>query len=412
MTSPIHTLIHIVSKQTMQNVLPLLAVRPQRVVQICSNKEDMKAAAKWTELAAREAGLSMEFKTEVLASPEPGLEDVQKSVQRMLEHSEGSIINCTGGTKLMAVGAYLGAMDFPSVPILYCDTQNQTFISAGQSPLPALPSFAEITATLTLRIVMAAHGRAPEDWRFEKVTPEQLSFGLDAWNLRTTQRQAFADCQFGEKIRGLYCGPKRRLPSSKSTLQSLVGVDPSSALEGALPSPVLEFLKAAERAGFLKTNPNGGLQLAVQTDKDPSLRSQIEKILNVLDGSWLELSVMNFVSRSSRHRDAHWSVEPTKEGQQNAEYGETDLIVLDKNRAALEIISCKTTMTQPLEHLEGLRTRATNLGGSHALATLAVLYPGQDGGKTIRRYGKLLNVKVLIGEEISQHFTKHPGDAA
>jgi|GEM_PF-7022433 len=54
------TLIHLVSQQTMQNVLPALALRPERIIQVRSQGEVFVRAAEATKAALEEAGLKAE----------------------------------------------------------------------------------------------------------------------------------------------------------------------------------------------------------------------------------------------------------------------------------------------------------------------------------------------------------------
>ena len=48
-------------RHAMQNVLPLLAYNPDRVIQILSEGDKYRSAARSTEAAAKEAGLGAEF---------------------------------------------------------------------------------------------------------------------------------------------------------------------------------------------------------------------------------------------------------------------------------------------------------------------------------------------------------------
>lgn len=399
------TLLHIVSGERMQNLLPLLALRPRTVFQLCSDDEKILAAATHTESAARTAGIDADFRIHKLSGTSPTTEAVRHAHKQLISVFPGAVVNITGGTKLMSLGAYLGASEFHDSPILYCDTQNRQFIQVGKAPLPReMCTFPEVASLLTVPIVMAAQGKCPQDWQFDTATPAALEFGRSAWQLQTSSPTAFKS--FGRAIRSIYRPENGKIPSGASTLQALARLDISSRLPGPLAEPVLNFLASASHAGFLTPLENGGYCLAPGPSSRDKLRSHIERISNLLVGSWLELAVLHFISSSPRHQDPRWSVEPTAPAQERAEYGETDLIAVDADRATLEIISCKTSLSQPLEHLEGLRTRANNLGGSHALATLAVLDAGNPTEQQrIRRWGKLLNVRLLIGAEIPTYFS-------
>jgi Domain of unknown function (DUF1887) len=402
----IRYLIHLVSEQTMPNLLPLLALRPQRVIQICGSDPKIRQSAQRLEAAAREAGSDAEFQIHEISSTSPRAEEIKHAHKQLLSIFPGGVVNLTGGTKLMSIGAYLGASEFHDVPILYCDTASKAFVQVGKNSLPPwIPTFYEVVRTLTLRIIMAAHGNAPASWRFDTAGDSLLEFGNRSWQLRTRHPEDFQSCRFGDSIRNFYRSDRGKIPSSADKLKALLEADLTSAIAGELSEPITSFLAAAAAAGLLNRLASGGFRLADGPSGKDKLRSHVERIANLLDGSWLELSVLDFITRSPLHLDPHWSVEPL--GADSTAYGETDLIAVNARHAALEIISCKTSLKQPLEHLEGLRTRANNLGGSHALATLAILHAGNPAEQErLRRWGRLLRVTILSDQEIPLYFSK------
>jgi hypothetical protein len=399
-------LFHLVSEQTMPNLLPLLALRPRQVIQICSNEPRIRQGALRLEAAAREAGSDAEFQIHEIASTSPGPDQIKHAHKQLLSIFPGGVVNLTGGTKMMSLGAYLGASEFPDVAILYCDTASKAFVHVSGKALPPwTPTFDAVVRILTLRVVMAAHGNAPESWRFDTASDSLLEFGKRSWQLRTLHADDFQTCRFGDSIRNFFRSDRGKIPSSADKLKALIEADLTSAIAGELPEPITSFLAAAADAGLLIRLASGGFRLADGPSGKDKLRSHVERIANVLDGSWLELAVLDFITHSPLHLDPHWSVEPL--GADSTAYGETDLMAVNAHHAALEIISCKTSLKQPLGHLEGLRTRANNLGGSHAIATLAILHAGTPAEQErLRRWGRLLRVNILIGQEIPRHFSK------
>ena len=231
MSTPL-TLVQLISEQTMQNLLPLMALRPARVINICSRGERFHAAARHIESAARETGLSAQFQNHELSSDVPDVEPVCHALKQTLSVFPDAIVNITGGTKPMCIGAYLAAREF-NVPVLYCDTDRQQFISLGQHALPPGPSFAEAARKLTLRVVLAAHGKAPDAWRFDQAGQAQLQFGRAAWRLRRECWEAFEQSKFQTRIRQFFRSENQRIPSGKAKLTALCQAD----LLGALPEP-------------------------------------------------------------------------------------------------------------------------------------------------------------------------------
>lgn len=395
-----HTLIHLVSEQTMQNLLPLLALEPKRVIQIRSCGERFRNAAERIEAATRAAGLHPVFEEIELPSGFPEVSDVSEAIGRALSQYPSAIINITGGTKLMSLGAFLGA-DLSGTPMLYCDSEQQRFISPRKAMLPTLPSYADITRRLNLKIVMAAHGVSPDQWRFDHAGKAQLAFGQKAFELRFGAHEAFEACQFSTRIREFFREGKGRVPSSSTRLRPLLERDLTQSISDPIPPEVHSFFRAASEGGYLESLPDGGWKLAAAPSNDSkTLRSHVERIANLLDGSWLELAVLNQVLRSSSFSSACWSVEPSKaKHDDSAGFGETDIVALSQPDGHLQLISCKTALSQPLEHLEAMRERSQHLGGRFARATLALLFPKPGQADKLRRWGHLLSVRVLFGEE-------------
>jgi hypothetical protein len=395
------TLIQLISEQTMQNLLPLLAFEPQEAIHICSRSERFRAAARHIESAAREAGLTTRFQTQELPAEVPDVEPVRHALKQTLSYTPDAIVNVTGGTKLMSIGAYLGASEFPA-PLLYCDTDRQQFVSLGKHALPAAPSFKETARKLTLRIVMAAHGKAPTAWKFNPAEPAHLEFGRSAWSLRRQSSEVFRKSGFSRGIRDFFRSDKGRIPSWKGKLEALCQANLLDALPDPVPPPVLEFFSQAAKAGFLRQIGASDFRL-MPPPAGQDLRSHVERVANLLDGSWLELAVLDFVVRSRVLLDPHWSVEPRK-GQLGTEdaqsFGETDVICIALPQGNLSVISCKSSLEKPLEHLESLRERSQNLGGRYASAILAVLNVRNEQTDQLRRWGRLLGVRILIGNEI------------
>ncbi len=390
------TLIQLVSEQTMQNLLPLLALRPERVIQICSNDPHFKQIAVNFEKGARKAGSRAEFQTYALQSQSPLPEEVRQAHKQLLPVFPGAIVNITGGTKLMSLGAYLGASEFHDTAILYCDTVNKRFVQVGRKTLPSsLPAFDSVASLLTVPMVMAAQGK---DFREASFTEQLLEFGRTAWGLRMQHHEAIS--AWTGAIRNSLPRNKNRITDSPAALRQFL----QTPLPPAGSDAASDYLDAAAQAGLLRVEPDGRAYFATEPR-----RSSIERISNLLDGAWLELAVAEMARVSSRFADLHWSVEPEKTGE---DYGETDLIAVDRKNLNLAIISCKTSTERvsTLEHLSSWRDRARTLGGSHATGHLCLFRAkSSDQANALHAMGKKMNVQVHIAEEIPACFMSCSG---
>jgi len=113
------TLIHLISEQTMQNLLPIMALQPDQVIHICSQDDRFDKAVTKLESAVSVAGLNPSFQIEKLQSRFPEVEDVRQALKSLLRIFPDSVVNITGGTKLMSLGAFLGASEFADVTVMY-----------------------------------------------------------------------------------------------------------------------------------------------------------------------------------------------------------------------------------------------------------------------------------------------------
>lgn len=386
------TLVQLVSEQTMQNLLPLLALKPARVVQLCSNKDQFRRAAANFESAARKAGIAAEFQVHQLSRPSPSTEEVRQAHKQLLAVFPDAVVNLTGGTKLMSLGAFLGASEFVGVPILYCDTANKSFVQVGQYPLPAsLADFGSVAAALTVPVVMAAQGK---EFRESPITPGLLEFGVKAWELRHSHHEAVA--AWTKAIRDSQPRKNNRLEKSRAKLDEYLArplpVPHSNAGE--------DYRDVAVEAGILRADGNGSVFLNAQPNKPA-----VEHASNLLDGGWLELAIADMMMRGTRFADVHWSVEPPN--QEGEDYGETDLIAVDLTHLNLTVISCKTSTqhVSTLEHLSSWRDRSRTLGGSHAQGHLC-LFRARDAqeGERLKKIGRNMNLHIHIGDDIPAFF--------
>lgn len=387
------TLLHIVSGERMQNLLPILALDPSRVIQICSDDPKILAAAAHTEAAAKEAGINAEFQIHKLPSSAPSVEDVRHAHKQLISIFPGAVVNITGGTKLMSLGAYLGASEFPDAPILYCDTANRQFIQVGHHPLPSeMLTFPDVSDRLTVPIVMAAQGKS---FREDAISQSLLEFGKSAWNLRILHHEAIS--AWTSSIRNEIPRDKKgRIVKNRTQLETF--------LANPLPFPnsaaACDYLDAAVHVGLLTVTPEGQVQMLAK----PSA-SSIERVSNLLDGAWLELAVAEMIATQSRYSDVRWSVQP--DNQAGADYGETDLIAVDRHRLNLAVISCKTSTAHvsTLEHLSSWRDRARTLGGSHASGHLCLFQSRSSDEETrLQTMARTMGLHVHIGLAIPAHF--------
>jgi hypothetical protein len=383
-------LIHLVSEQTMQNLLPTLALRPGKVVQVRSSNprfgkaaENLKAAVAAAANTERYRGLKPEFFDVVLAEEYPSLEDARRKVGETLSLWPGAVVNLTGGTKLMSIGAYLAAC-YQQEPVLYCDTARQLFLDAGREGrfrVPKMSNFKEIARSLNLEILLAAHGLPRGQWKSKPVTQSLLNFGE-----RIAAIRASSDPQeLSDFVRSLASHFK---PDGKKYAASIPPLGTDTELKRAC-------FQAAADAGLLVPgfDSTGGVIFTPVVQS----RKANEETHKLLDGIWLELYVMGLIQRSQQLQDPHWSVEPAAGG---TGFGETDILCVDAQRCGLTLVSCKCK--EPgLEHFESIHRRSALLGGSHTRGVLCVFHAPTNAAEAhrLRGWANLLNITLCLGHE-------------
>ena len=157
------TLVQLISEQPMPNLLPILRLRPKRLIHITTPKT--RSQSDHLLRAAHAAGIKPEIEL-VQLSDMPGISEVFEEVNQLLiqmnEADESCVVNFTGGTKLMSIGAYAAALT-QKVPSLYVDGADARFVDGNtSSKMRELFdddwSFASISNQLQVHILGIAHG--------------------------------------------------------------------------------------------------------------------------------------------------------------------------------------------------------------------------------------------------------------
>ncbi|MBI4444693.1 MAG: DUF1887 family protein [Acidobacteria bacterium] len=402
------TLIHLVSEQTLQNLLPIMAFRPGRIVQVRSRGlhrvqlESIEAAVRHlAESYPDFGGHAPTFVDYELSEEYPTVNQVYADLAPWFADPENTVLNYTGGTKMISVGAFQLAFE-RNVRTLYCDSARRRFVWAPEGGALNGLDFDQLSKYLTVSLIAAANGQEPGSLRSKPIEPEQLEFGRAAWPFKLKATPAFLD--FEGQLRSHFRCHEGKIPASREKLDELVRKPLPAPRDGA----VLEFLCAAAAARLLKQE-GGNFFPFCRASQKRDLKGALETLSNLLEGSWLELFVVDLLHRNPAFGDMQWSLEPIR--QQDRALGETDVVCVDRVACRLLVISCKQSLQNraPLEHMEALVQRARTLGGSHARAMLAVLRVGEDEEEKYRNWAESLGVELLIGDQISARFQAQSG---
>lgn len=323
----------LVSEQLLPNLLPVLdsKTRPQEVVLLVTPK--MRAAADRLKILLCEAGCRVSI-TPIRAYR---IEDIRESVLKVIaSFSDLKLaLNATGGTKVMALGAYGVFRDF-DFPVFYIDSENEAVVSLSSpqqtSKLSDLLKIGTCLKCYGYEIISAGN---PELHPGNRKLYQALVDDIERWE------QPLGTLNFlaGKSRNQLWC----QLEASQTKNQSLT-----------------DLMALFHTAGHL--NIDGGRLIF----RDEDSRSLVQ-------GGWLEQYVYGLIEglrRKQKVRDAAIGVVvKNRRGTKN----ELDVACTYANR--LHIIECKTANLRG-EHSKGddvvykLDNLRDLMGGSYGRALL------------------------------------------
>ena len=404
------TLIQLISEQTMQNLVPLLALKPARVIHLATPKTAGRSAH--IVEAARQAQVNVCVEN-IRLSEMPTIPETSRAVLRAIgierERASIPVVNFTGGTKLMSIGAYEAALREQAVS-LYVDTDHQQFLDGHTGPklntvLGDDFSFTSFQQTLTVNTIAVANGR-------ERVTDGRdwaplLPLARHMWERPATELAVHEAC-YGKG--GLM--PRGQTPRSPDQWLQL--------LDRTFTLPV-EIARLALEVGLIRPGADGTWQLpdapraelqeladsrarnTFVPDYDPRRIAATDLAqfpMTFLTGGWWEVMVAAAFERSGLFRDIRWSAVT---GERNGADLEEDLLAVDGVQIAC--ISCKRGGSggRLLPHLEEFNARARRLGGNFTRRFLALYFPPQGkSGANIRQRATELGIRLLTPADLSK----------
>jgi len=381
----------------MVNLLPIMALRPERIIQLVTkDQRAARAVAQFKEvftMLAKEPGYEG-YKPRIQDQTLPGhdLAEVRDTVARLLLENAGAVVNFSGGSKLASVGAYQAAMALGR-PSLFCDVEEGRFVSGRTAPMSQPPDYNTLISQFSIRLLMAVHGRSFDDWKSQPPSEALRQFGLRAYELRNQQWAPLE--AFNKALRHAIYGSSDHLPDSAEELSALLAKPLPSSVVGS--EPARQYLSAASQAGLVKTSGPELFKLACSAN-----RREVEKCLRLLTTDWLELAVADRILRHPGYREVLWHPESS-----NGDERGTGIFGIEKSGMILRYIQCLGSLTRsPQDHLEAVVQRARRLGGSGVESTLVVLKTAQGQDSTLKHAAKRLGVDLVLGAgEIVQRFT-------
>jgi hypothetical protein len=378
-------LIQLVSEQTMQNVLPVLALRPERVFHFVTGKVAYRSA--WITDALRQTGCVPRCE-DICLTDMPTIPETASEVLRLIEEARQRdvtpIVNFTGGTKMMSIGAYAAASK-SSATSLYVDTADRLFVDGHTGPpLGALLqnnlSFTPYQRDLTVSMIARAHGcpRVTNGRDFAPYLPL-------ARYLRTNPEDERRAWEAFDGASGLT--PRGMEPRANGEWAALCD------RPVALPPAVAEL---ASQAGMVNVR-EGQPYLAPSSPNSAARGPKFARTF--FTGGWWEVAVADAVAKSGRFLDVRWSADA---GHREAGVSlEEDVLAVDGVQIAY--FSCKRggARSRLPRQLEEMHASAERLGGRFASKYLCVCLPPPGSVKdAVLRRARELSVRVLTRDDL------------
>ncbi len=397
------TLIQLISEQTMQNLVPLLALKPARVVHLATPKTAARSAQ--IVEAARQAQVVTELES-VRLSEMPSIPETSRAVLRAVEAArdaqQTAVINFTGGTKLMSIGAYEAAMR-EQVVSLYVDTDHQQFLDGHSGPklntvLGDDFSFTSLQKALTVNAIAVANGRqrvtGGRDW--------QPFLPLAAHFLHEARDEA-ATWEIVHGARGI-CPNAREPRRACDWLRLLDQPLPLPPRVGEL-ALTAGLLRADDTKLFLADPARARLEQLARAER-PALPDYFAAVhplqfaLAFLSGAWWEVAVLDAAQRSGQFRDLRWSVNV---GERQGGFDcEEDIVGMDG--VQLVYFCCKRggLKSRLVPLLDELDNRARSLGGQFTRRFLAIYQPpgAQTTANLQKRARELNGIQIITPRDI------------
>ena len=371
-------LLQLAGGQAWPNLLPILALEPSRVTFFTSSDPvgEYRKSIDAIVDACLSLGVRFAFDIVSTTSKNPTTEECRKALARIAP----DCINLTGGTKPMSIAAYDLSLH-GSIPAFYLDTRRKDSpneaVNAAGSPLKErlnekLPG---IFSRITVPIALKANG-FPVPTDFKSPPDSWTKFATRAAAIRM---DASADREIGKSVgqlRSQLMGTNGTMPK-KAELRAAL----QRPIQAPVGTPWHEYLIAASEVGIIQRADLGATSIEefFLLHDDPVsthaelLRSKADQHFKLLEGVWFELALLEHLRRKTSFSDICWSVEADRQSDPAASSrGETDLVAFNTNSFSLHFISCKTTGPHgsALDHIQGLRGRATKEGGKFAKAEL------------------------------------------
>jgi hypothetical protein len=317
----------LLSRQTMQNLLPILRYRPQRVAFVTTQEEDDSRRHLEVVLHARQIPADPPRYVDAYAP-----DATRQACSQIIEHygADRLVANVTGGTRVMSLAAF-GVFSAAHVPCIYTDTPHQRILYLHPDGKPAEP----LLTTVDVLTYLQAYGqRASLRGRASRYSLPELAAFLG-------QHIALLD-PFLSRLRDAM----RDAPDSTRVCFSPQGKQRHARAD--------ELVQRAMSAGLVEARQNGAHELEMIFQDDKARR--------YLEGEWLEDLVFETV-RTAGFDSYATNVALAWQDTPEREMNEIDVAVVHKLHFFYLTCKAGSDPEQMKNHLFELETLSELPGG-------------------------------------------------
>ncbi len=365
------TLIQLVSAQATPNLLAAMALQPKKIIHCCT--ASMMKRSEHLSKAYKSTGVSSEIRVERLSAM-PQVVELKSLIENLSKEEENLVLNFTGGTKLMSLGAFVGALQ-KKIPSIYVDTTDGVFVDGGSAPgfthlfKDGNIALSQVKRQLMVHALAVANG-------CERVT------NGEAWRQYKEIAEALLiDDKLEEKCHATADKILKKEPRNFEQAHSW--------WENQLAEPLYfsgSVLKLGAQSGlFEERNSKYFLHPShVKNFLDLSSKPNPREYMNAYDdlrfpftffqGMWWEIAVMDYFDQKGIYRDLRWSVEV---GSRDGSGTNMEEDILGGDDVNLLYVSCKRggARSQLSRTIEDINSSAQRIGGSFSKKVFAVCLP-------------------------------------
>lgn len=391
-------LIQLVSEEAMPSLFPILALKPAGVTHIVSRSFAQHSMFVMRAADAVGAVPPRDAYSESILDDMPTVGETHQVVSDAIAMFQRQglrpVLNFTGGTKLMSIGAFQAALA-SKVTSLYVDGERQVFVDGRTGPeLAAMlengMALGMLAPLLSVRMVLTAYGCEVQNFKRQD---KELSAVATALLLNPDDEVQAFECVAGKN------GAFASLRSSKSIRRWREAKSISFDLPDSI-GAVAETCGLVRRVGkrfnlSAECNHHENTQSRQCHGPDPG--QILQRRYKFFEGGWWEVVVANAAEKCSALADVNANLTIAKGGRLAMEED-----VLAIQGLQLAYFSCKRSGADRLvRHMEEVDASARRLGGKLARKYLAVCHLPEFMRDGLQKRAHQLHVTLIEPRDVS-----------